>query len=50
MVCQFQYVLDIPSDATIIYSVNNNSIKNNPITRSNLIITNNILDRYRFAA
>ena len=50
IVRHFQHVAGIPSDATIIHSVNTNAIKNNPITRRDIVLTQDMLGRSKYAA
>ena len=47
---RFQHVAGVPSDATIFHSVTTNRIKNNTLTRRDVIITNEMLRQSKYAA
>ena len=44
MAQRFQHIAKVPSDATLIHSVNANRIRNNPITKRNILIAQEMLE------
>ena len=47
---RFQYVAGVPSDSAITYSASTNGIKNNPITRRDVLASVDMLGRSNCAA
>ena len=50
LVQRFQYVAGISSDATILYSVLTNSIKNDHLTQKNVLLTHEMFGCSKYAA
>ena len=50
LVRRFQHVAGVPSDETIIHSVNTNGIRNNPLTKRDALIAYEMVGRSEHAA
>ena len=50
LVRRFQHVAGVPSDATLIHLVTTNGIRNNPITKRDILIAHEMLGRSKYAA
>ena len=50
LVRRFQHVAGVPSDATLIHLVTTNGIRNNPITKRDILIAHEMLARSKYAA
>ena len=47
---RFQHVAGVPADTTLIHLANTNGIRNNPITKRDILIAHEMLERSKYAA